>query len=298
MGELTERLSDSERCTDAGFENTVHEQLKHIFPTVERDLRLRAKDRLGVVEVDLAARSANGRLLLFVLKCLEPRRKLAYSVYPLVATLRARACDLALESRPIVILLTNVDVDKSVRDMFVHGGIPVITLARDPDTTKQCFRQVLHDLAINLPEFGPREEVPIEKRDWCFVAMPFRAQHGEVYETVIAPAIRKAGLEPVRADSLISPGNLVDQVRRLIDRSKVVIAFLPEHSSNVLFELGMAVALKKPVVLIAERTESIPSDLRSFRCLWYQHGSRGTDELRDTLTESLVAESREPLLES
>ena len=35
----------------------------------------------------------------------------------------------------------------------------------------------------------------------CFVLMPFAGRHHEYYEKIVAPAVREAGLEPVKADS-------------------------------------------------------------------------------------------------
>jgi hypothetical protein len=92
--------------------------------------------------------------------------------------------------------------------------------------------------------------VKVGATDSCFVMMPFAAPLGGYYESVYRPAIEKAGLQPVRADAeIFGAGKIMNQVWSGIRRAKVLVAELTSRNPNVFYELGLAHALRKPVVL-------------------------------------------------
>jgi hypothetical protein len=106
--------------------------------------------------------------------------------------------------------------------------------------------------------------------DSCFVMQPFAAPLGDYYEKVFKPAIEKAGLNPVRADAeIFGTGKIMDQVFQGIVAAKVLVAELTTRNPNVFYELGVAHALKKPVVLVSAREEDVPFDLHHIRVIYY-----------------------------
>ena len=91
---------------------------------------------------------------------------------------------------------------------------------------------------------------------------PFASPLGDYYEKIYRPAIEKAGLRPVRADAeIFATGKIMDQVWSGINSVKVLVAELTSRNPNVFYELGLAHALKKPVVLVSAREEDVPFDL-------------------------------------
>jgi hypothetical protein len=72
--------------------------------------------------------------------------------------------------------------------------------------------------------------------------------------------------------------------------AKVLVAELTEKNANVFYELGLAHAIGKPVVLIADNLTDIPFDLQSLRVIIYDKNDPawGT-ELKASITESLVS---------
>jgi hypothetical protein len=53
----------------------------------------------------------------------------------------------------------------------------------------------------------------VESGDTCFVMMPFANPIGGYYATIYEPAIKKAGLTPVRADTdIFGTGKIIDQI--------------------------------------------------------------------------------------
>ncbi|MEC3887418.1 nucleoside 2-deoxyribosyltransferase [Xanthomonas campestris] len=106
--------------------------------------------------------------------------------------------------------------------------------------------------------------------DTCFVMQPFAAPLGDYYEKIYKPAIEKAGLKPVRADAdIFGTGKIMDQVWDGIRAAKVLVAELTTRNPNVFYELGLAHALEKPVVLVSSREDDVPFDLQHIRVIYY-----------------------------
>jgi len=110
----------------------------------------------------------------------------------------------------------------------------------------------------------------VGSNDSCFVMQPFAAPLGGYYELIYRPAIEKAGLRAVRADAdIFATGKIMDQVWSGINAARVLVAELTTRNPNVYYELGLAHALKKPVVLVSAREEDVPFDLQHIRVIYY-----------------------------
>ncbi|MGV9213103.1 hypothetical protein ACTFTM_14695 [Micromonospora sp. RB23] len=94
----------------------------------------------------------------------------------------------------------------------------------------------------------------------CFVAMPFTERHedhpsgyfAEVLENLFTPALQDAGFKVKTAIQYGSDLIHHTLLNELID-ADLVLADLSEHNPNVLFELGIRMAVNKPVVLVRSR---------------------------------------------
>jgi hypothetical protein len=110
----------------------------------------------------------------------------------------------------------------------------------------------------------------VSASDSCFVLMPFGPPVGDYYQQIYEPAIRKAGLRPVRADAdIFGTGKIIDQIWDGINAAKVLVAELTSRNPNVFYELGLAHALDKPVVLISSNEDDVPFDLKHIRVIYY-----------------------------
>jgi hypothetical protein len=113
-------------------------------------------------------------------------------------------------------------------------------------------------------------EVAVKAGETCFVMQPFAPPHGDYYEKIYKPAIEKTGLQPVRADAeIFGTGKIIDQVWSGINAAKVLVAELTTRNPNVFYELGLAHALNKPVVLISSNEPDVPFDLQHIRVIYY-----------------------------
>jgi hypothetical protein len=122
----------------------------------------------------------------------------------------------------------------------------------------------------------------------CFVLMPYGGRHGLYYEKIIEPALRAAALRPLIAGSLDGPSSIIQDIWRNVRDAHVLLANLTGRNPNVFYELGLAHALGKPVVLVAQTMEDVPFDLRSLRVITYdQEDPAWGETLRDRITASM-----------
>lgn len=108
-----------------------------------------------------------------------------------------------------------------------------------------------------------------KSQDTCFVIMPFGGWFDNYYSTIYVPAIEEAGLLPTRADDIYRPSTIIQDIWNMTRNSLLVLADLTEKNANVFYELGLAHALAKPAILIAESMEFVPFDLRALRVIEY-----------------------------
>jgi hypothetical protein len=113
-------------------------------------------------------------------------------------------------------------------------------------------------------------DVSVKTGETCFVMQPFAPPYGDYYEKIFKPAIEKTGLQAVRADAdIFGTGKIIDQVFRGIMAAKVLVAELTTRNPNVFYELGLAHAMNKPVVLVSSNEPDVPFDLQHIRVIYY-----------------------------
>ncbi|MBL0269339.1 MAG: hypothetical protein IPP99_11900 [Chitinophagaceae bacterium] len=136
----------------------------------------------------------------------------------------------------------------------------------------------------------------VSSSDSCFVMMPFAAPLGDYYSKIYEPAILKAGLTPIRADDdIFGTGKIIDQIWNGITSAKVLIAELTNRNPNVFYELGLAHALKKPVVLVSSNEEDVPFDLKHIRVIYYdKHDPFWGNKLIDKVAENILSALSNP----
>ena len=103
----------------------------------------------------------------------------------------------------------------------------------------------------NIDEITRAEREVLAKQT-CFVLMLFSEPFNRYYTAILGPAADAAGLRPVRADDLFGPANLTRDIWEGIKKARCLIAELTGRNPNVMYELGLAHALQKPVVLITQ----------------------------------------------
>jgi len=123
-----------------------------------------------------------------------------------------------------------------------------------------------------------------------FVVMQFGEQFDALYKDVIQPVSSKLGFKAFRADDVFRPGVILQDIRRGIVESDVIVAEITPANPNVFYELGYAHALEKPTVLLAnKRTEKLPFDVSGYRVIFYDDTIGGKREVESTLYKHLAS---------
>lgn len=169
-----------------------------------------------------------------------------------------------------------LDLTTSVEELARLFGLSITELAgRDPQNS-----------VLVTPLFGR----PRKSRDLpdIFVVMPFVASLLPVYEDHVRPVAARLALSIQRADDFFSVREIMTDVWEGIYGAKLVIADCTGRNPNVFYEIGIAHTLGKPVILIAQSADDVPSDLRSIRYINYQYTPPGMKSFENTLTKTLT----------
>ncbi|MFC1530064.1 hypothetical protein ACFL6R_05040 [Gemmatimonadota bacterium] len=147
-------------------------------------------------------------------------------------------------------------------------------------------------------EAEKREEAATEEaveKDICFVVMPFDDPF-EKYQRIYRLAIEAANLKPVRADDIFRPGFIMKDVWAYVREASVLLAELTGRNANVFYELGLAHAIAKPVVLVTKDISDVPFDIGGLRAIEYQpEDPEWGDHLKVKITEALLGAIQKPL---
>lgn len=110
----------------------------------------------------------------------------------------------------------------------------------------------------------------------CFVIMPFsdtktctKIEWTQIFHKVFKPAIIDANEEYIVKRAEIKRGAIIRDIVQDLKNSDLVLADLTDHNPNVFYELGVRHALNNRTILVAQRIEDIPSDLKAYSVIIY-----------------------------
>ena len=133
----------------------------------------------------------------------------------------------------------------------------------------------------------------------CFVMTPFKEPFDSLYRKVLAPAIVHGGLKSVRGDEIHGTGLVLAQLWDAIKGATLCVADISEPNANVMYELGLAHAFGKSVVLVTRKIKKTPFDLKTFRLVDYNTAIPGWEvELSNRLVSEIASAVRDPAANS
>ena len=109
--------------------------------------------------------------------------------------------------------------------------------------------------------------------------MPYAEEHDTLYDLVIEPAVRDSRDEIRRLDRLQAPGVVTRQIEEGIRTSDYCIAVLDGMRPNVLYEMGYAQALGRPLILVLRQGQianDVPFDIATLQRIEYVRPDAGT----------------------
>jgi hypothetical protein len=125
-------------------------------------------------------------------------------------------------------------------------------------------------------------------RNWdLFVIMPFSVELQPVYDDHIRKCAQELHLSVGRGDDFFTAHSVMGHIWKTVLGARVVIAECTGKNPNVFYEMGLAHAIGKPVILITQNSEDVPFDIRYLRYIQYDFTPRGMQILEERLIATL-----------
>lgn len=140
-----------------------------------------------------------------------------------------------------------------------------------------------------MGDFNPyqKAQAPDLKPNQCFVLMPFSEDWSDrIWGQHLMRIVTDCDMECIRADDLYK-SHILNSIWQGIQESRVIIADITGKNANVMYELGLAHALKKDVIILTQSEQDIPFDLQQYRYLLYQDNSDGYAQLETEIPRYL-----------
>ncbi|EJG0664860.1 hypothetical protein C4G29_RS22630 [Vibrio parahaemolyticus] len=137
-------------------------------------------------------------------------------------------------------------------------------------------------LAMN----GVSDNEKIDKKS-VFVMTPYHDTFSHTFRD-IKESCDSIGLNAVRGDEEHIKGDILTHTLKLISRARLIIANIDGRNPNVFYELGIAHALNKDVILVSSSLEELPVDIKSQRIIVYKKGEDLKPLLKEAITKALV----------
>jgi len=174
---------------------------------------------------------------------------------------------------------------KLIKDSHVHKD-ELERLKKEIDNTKNSTIIKYDNLIQNLDikEFSKEK---VEKLKSVFVIMPYTEQATKNYQIIKSICIEQ-GLDVYRADEIISTGESIsEKIKSLISKSDLIITDVSGNNANVMYELGFAHAINKPVILLASKVDELRIDVSNYKIILFNDSKESMAELSNSLRESI-----------
>lgn len=174
-----------------------------------------------------------------------------------------------------------ISLTENWRELSGALGLSLTQLARFDESRSM----IVH------PFHGP--PVHLQERADVFVAMPFTESMRPVYDLLIKPACLQVQLTVERADDLFSTNVVIQEIWAKICAARLVVADCTTQNPNVFYEVGLAHAIGKPVLFLAQAGASIPFDVAHVRSFLYDLTALGSAQVTAGLSKSLQSAVQE-----
>lgn len=142
-------------------------------------------------------------------------------------------------------------------------------------------------LEIDLTELGikPRfNKFKFTRREnHCFYVGPFLEPFNIIYRDHLTKALMSESFSVERADEIFGTEPIIEDIWESINSASIIVADVSGKNPNVMYEIGMAHTVGKPVVIITQNIDDVPFDLKHYRCIIYEYTPRGCATLEEKL---------------
>jgi hypothetical protein len=120
-----------------------------------------------------------------------------------------------------------------------------------------------------MPRNRPKSLPSTTPKSSVFVLMPFDKSFDDVYKLGINSACKEAGAYCERVDEQIFTESILERIYNQIARADLIVSDMTGRNPNVFYETGYAHALGKLAILLTQKSEDIPFDLKHYPHIIY-----------------------------
>jgi hypothetical protein len=126
------------------------------------------------------------------------------------------------------------------------------------------------------------------KTSHIFYLCPFSEPFDSVYTDHVRPIVGSSGFTIERADEIYGTQPIIEDIWESINSAELIIADVTNRNPNVMYEIGMAHTVGKPVVIITQSLDDVPFDLKHHRCIVYSFTPKGCLALQEKISGTLT----------
>lgn len=133
-----------------------------------------------------------------------------------------------------------------------------------------------------------------QTREECFIVTPIGVVGSETYvkamgliDAVIQPVLDEFNILARPANRMEDLGSINKQLIKRVLEDKLVIANLTGLNPNVMYELAVRHAVRKPVIIMAEEGTRLPFDISDQRTIFYSDTLAGVELAKQELKKKI-----------
>ena len=120
---------------------------------------------------------------------------------------------------------------------------------------------------------------PDLKKNHCLHLCPYREPYNTIFNGTVKPILEKEGFTVNRSDEKPGAQATLDGIWKEIYSSEVIIAEVTGKDPDIMYQIGMAHTVGKPVIILSQSMDDIPFDLKYTGCLIYTDTPKGMEML-------------------
>ncbi len=202
--------------------------------------------------------------------------------------------------RAVVLVTQNmIDIPFDVRDrrfLQYDGDLSYASMMKFQNKLEVVMTGFLKSRNMPPPPSGRIEAVPIfgkpaTNRQYnanIFMMMPFTSLMRDIYEDHILAVAQDLKMSITVGDDFFTQHAIMQDIWSAVYHAELIIADCTGRNPNVFYELGIAHTIGKPVILITQQDEDVPTDLRHLRYIQYTYTPRGMKQFEEKLSEAIL----------
>ncbi len=189
-------------------------------------------------------------------------------------------------------------LSEGVLDALMASGLIIVNkkdnnivqctlLGKAYDAVNSHFEEVVNNQ--NSPFYTSVFGSPNKKYTYdLFVLMPFVPELRPIYDDHIKKVAGDLNLSIARADDFFSQNSIMEEIWSAIAQASILIAECTNKNPNVFYEIGLAHAIGRPVILITQNPNDVPFDLQYRRYIQYSYTPPGMGIFERDLSSTIV----------